>query len=83
MKKMITVLAICSLLLTACGHVDDTESKPVTTTTTASESSAEADATETSSAKEEKDTSEATTTIKSSQAADAMTMHAVKASGQE
>lgn len=65
---MITVLAICSLLLTACGQVDDTESKPVTTTTTASESSAEADATETSSAKEEKDTSEAaTTTIKSSQ----------------
>ena len=67
MKKMITVLAICSLLLTACGQIDDTESKPVTTTTTASESSAEADATETSSAKEEKDTSEATTTIKSSQ----------------
>ena len=67
MKKMITVLAICSLLLTASGQIDDTESKPVTTTTTASESSAEADATETSSAKEEKDTSEATTTIKSSQ----------------
>ena len=64
MKKMITVLAICSLLLSACGQVDDTESKPVTT---ASESSAEADTTETSSSKEEKDTSEATTTIKSSQ----------------
>lgn len=65
MKKMITVLAVCSLLLTACGQVDDTESKPVTT---ASESSAESDTTETSSAKEEKDTSEtATTTRKSSQ----------------
>lgn len=62
---MITILAICSLLLTACGQVNDTESKPVTTV---SESSVEADTTETSSAKEEKDTSEAaTTTIKSSQ----------------
>lgn len=65
MKKAITILAICSLLLTGCGQIDDTESKPVTT---ASESSAEADTTETSSAKEEKSTSEAaTTTIKSSQ----------------
>lgn len=65
MKKKITILAICSLLLTACGQVDDTESKPVTTTTTISESSD--DPTESTSAKEEKDTSEATTTIKSSQ----------------
>lgn len=63
---MITILAICSLLLTACGQVNDTESKPVTTTTTVSESSD--DPTESTSAKEEKDTSEvATTTIKSSQ----------------
>lgn len=66
MKKMITVLAICSLLLTACGQVDDTESKPVTTTTTVSENSD--DPTESTSAKVEKDTSEAATaTIKSSQ----------------
>lgn len=65
MKKMITILAICSLLLTACGQVNDTESKPVTTTTTVSENSD--DPTESTSAKEEKDTSEATTTIKSSQ----------------
>ena len=59
MKKAITILAICSLLLTACGQIDDTESKVETTTTTVSESTTD---TETSSAKEEKDTSEATTT---------------------
>lgn len=65
MKKAITILAICSLLLTACGQIDDAESKPVTTTTTASESTTDM---ETLSAKEEKDTSEAATaTIKSSQ----------------
>ena len=65
MKKAITILAICSLLLTACGQIDEAESKPETTTTTASESTTD---TETSSAKEEKDTGEAvTTTIKSSQ----------------
>lgn len=62
MKKAITILAICSLLLTACGQIDDAESKPETTTTTAAESTADADTTETSSAKEEKDTSEAATT---------------------
>lgn len=68
MKKAITILAICSLLLSGCGQIDDAESKPETTTTTAAESTADADTTETSSAKEEKDTSEAaTTTIKSSQ----------------
>ncbi len=66
MKKAITILAICSLLLTACGQIDDTESKPVTTTTTVTESSADADTTEASSAKEEKDTSEATTMAKKS-----------------
>lgn len=63
MKKAITILAICSLLLTACGQIDDTESKSETTTTTVSESTTD---TETSSAKEEKDTSEATTTTKKS-----------------
>lgn len=58
------ILAICSLLLTACGQIDDAESKPVTTTTTASESPTNM---ETLSAKEEKDTSEAsTTTLKTS-----------------
>ena len=62
MKKAITILAICSLLLTACGQIDDAESKPETTTTTAAGSTADADTTETSSAKEEKDTSEAATT---------------------
>lgn len=63
MKKAITILAICSLLLTACGQIDDTESKPVTTTTAVSKSTTD---TETSSAKEEKDTGEATTTAKKS-----------------
>ena len=63
MKKAITILAICSLLLTACGQIDDTESKVETTTTTVSESTTD---TETSSAKEEKDTSEATTTTRKS-----------------
>ena len=63
MKKAITILAICSLLLAACGQIDDTESKVETTTTTVSESTTD---TETSSAKEEKDTSEATTTTKKS-----------------
>lgn len=62
MKKAITILAVCSLLLTACGHMDDTESKLETTMTTASESSAD-DSTDSTSAEEEKDTSE-TTTIK-------------------
>lgn len=61
MKKAITILAICSLLLTACGHMDDTKFKPETTVTTSSESSAY-DYTASTSA-EEKDTSE-TTTIK-------------------
>ena len=37
MKKAITILAICSLLLTACGQIDDTESKSETTTAIASE----------------------------------------------
>lgn len=61
MKKAIAVVALCSLLLTACGQIDDAESKPVTAVTAA-------DAVKTSSAKEEKDTSEAaTTTINSSQ----------------
>ena len=64
MKKAITILAICSLLLTACGQIDDTESKSETTTAIASESTAGEDTAETSSAKEEKDTSEATTTTK-------------------
>ena len=63
MKKAITILAICSLLLTACGQIDDTESKAETTAITVSESTTD---TETSSAKEEKDTSEATTTTKKS-----------------
>lgn len=66
MKKAITILAICSLLLTACGQIDDTESKSETTTAIASESTAGEDTAETSSAKEEKDTSEATTTTKKS-----------------
>lgn len=67
MKKAITILAICSLLLTACGQIDDAESKPEITTTTTTESTADANTTETSSAKEEKDTSEAsTTTLKTS-----------------
>lgn len=70
MKKAITILAICSLLLTACGQIDDTESKAETTTAIASESTSDEDTAETSSAKEEKDTSEAmTTTRKSSQTA--------------
>lgn len=63
MKKVITILAICSLLLTACGQIDDTESKVGTTATTVSESTTD---TETSSAKEEKNTSEATTTTRKS-----------------
>lgn len=63
MKKAITILAICSLLLTACGQIDDTESKVGTTATTVSESTTD---TETSSAKEEKNTSEATTTTRKS-----------------
>lgn len=62
MKKAITILAVCSLLLTACGQIDDTESKAETTTAIASESKSDEDTAETSSAKEEKDTSEATTT---------------------
>ena len=66
MKKAITILAICSLLLTACGQIDDTESKSETTTAIAYESTAGEDTAETSSAKEEKDTSEATTTTKKS-----------------
>ena len=70
MKKAITILAVCSLLLTACGQIDDTESKVETTTAIASESTAGEDTVQTSSAKEEKDTSEATTTTrKSSQTA--------------
>lgn len=64
MKKAITILAICSLLLTACGQIDDTESKVGTTTAIASESTAGEDTAETSSAKEEKNTSEATTTTR-------------------
>ncbi len=64
MKKAITILAVCSLLLTACGQIDDTESKVGTTTAIASESTAGEDTAETSSAKEEKDTSEATTTTR-------------------
>lgn len=62
MKKAITILAVCSLLLTACGQIDDTESKSETTTAIASESTSDEDTAETSSAKGEKDTSEATTT---------------------
>lgn len=61
MKKAITILAVCSLLLTACGQIDDTESKAETTAITVSESTTDA---ETSSAKEEKNTSEATTTTR-------------------
>ena len=64
MKKAITILAICSLLLTACGQIDDTESKVGTTTAIASESTAGEDTAETSSAKEEKNTSEVTTTTR-------------------
>ena len=64
MKKAITILAVCSLLLTACGQIDDTESKVGTTTAFASESTAGEDTAETSSAKEEKNTSEATTTTR-------------------
>lgn len=64
MKKAITILAICILLLTACGQIDDTESKVGTTTAIASESTAGEDTAETSSAKEEKNTSEATTTTR-------------------
>ena len=64
MKKAITILAVCSLLLTACGQIDDTESKEGTTTAIASESTAGEDTAETSSAKEEKNTSEATTTTR-------------------
>lgn len=64
MKKAITILAICSLLLTACGQIGDTESKVGTTTAIASESTAGEDTAETSSAKEEKNTSEATTTTR-------------------
>lgn len=66
MKKAITILAVCSLLLTACGQIDDTESKAETTTAIASESKSDEDTAETSSAKEEKDTSEATTTTRKS-----------------
>ena len=62
MKKAITILAVCSLLLSGCGQTDDAGSKPVNTTTTVAESTADADTTETSLAKEEKDTSEAATT---------------------
>ena len=61
MKKAITILAVCRLLLTACGQIDDTESKAETTAITVSESTTDA---ETSSAKEEKNTSEATTTTR-------------------
>jgi len=64
MKKAITILAICSLLLTACGQIDDTKTKVGTTTAIASESTAGEDTAETSSAKEEKNTSEATTTTR-------------------
>ena len=64
MKKAITILAVCSLLLTACGQIDDTESKVGTTTAIASESTAGEDTAETSSVKEEKNTSEATTTTR-------------------
>ena len=64
MKKAITILAVCCLLLTACGQIDDTESKVGTTTAIASESTAGEDTAETSSAKEEKNTSEATTTTR-------------------
>ena len=64
MKKAITILAVCSLLLTACGQINDTESKVGTTTAIASESTAGEDTAETSSAKEEKNTSEATTTTR-------------------
>jgi hypothetical protein len=64
MKKAITILAVCSLLLTACGQIDDTESKVGTTTAIACESTAGEDTAETSSAKEEKNTSEATTTTR-------------------
>ncbi len=64
MKKAITILAVCSLLLTACGQIDDTESKVGTTTAIASESTAGEDTAKTSSAKEEKNTSEATTTTR-------------------
>lgn len=63
MKKAITILAVCGLMLAACGQTDDTESKAETTATTVSESITD---TETSSAKEEKDTGEATTTTKKS-----------------
>ena len=63
MKKAITILAVCRLL-TACGQIDDTESKVGTTTAIASESTAGEDTAETSSAKEEKNTSEATTTTR-------------------
>ena len=64
MKKAITILAVCSLLLTACGQIDDTESKVGTTTAIASESTAGEDTAENSSAKQEKNTSEATTTTR-------------------
>ena len=64
MKKAISILAVCSLLLTACGQIVDTESKVGTTTAIASESTAGEDTAETSSAKEEKNTSEATTTTR-------------------
>lgn len=59
MKKAIMFLAVCSLLLTACGQIDEAESKPETTAAAASEITV--DSTDTS-AKEEKDTSEAATT---------------------
>ena len=62
MKKAITILAVCSLLLSGCGQTDNAGSEPVNTTTTVAESTADADTTEPSSAKEEKDTSEAATT---------------------
>ena len=70
MKKAITILAVCSLLLTACGQIDDTESKVGTTTAIASESTAVVAVTGFEpvtlrvSAKEEKNTSEATTTTR-------------------
>ena len=37
MKKAIMFLAVCSLLLTACGQIDEAESKPETTAAAASE----------------------------------------------
>ena len=62
MKKAITILAVCSMLLSGCGQTDDAGFKPETVTATASESSADTNSTNSISAKEEKDTSEAATT---------------------